>query len=124
MALVVTVPTWLAAGQLSAWSWASVHRGVAVGSPTKPGGRATVRFLTSSVGVVNPMWTLTSLFAPAFGLAGAADRPWKPKAALAAGASAKHAMVATANDIHTRRTRATVRPPIQLCPDLLDYIDV
>ena len=31
------------------------------------------------------MWMLTSLFAPAFGLAGAADRPWKPRAAWAAG---------------------------------------
>ena len=75
MAPVVTVPTWLPLGQESLWSWVTVQRGVAVGSPTRPGGRLTVRSLTSSPAEVNPMWMLTSLCAPAFALVGAAERP-------------------------------------------------
>ncbi len=75
MALAVTVPTWLAVGQESPWSCVIVQSGVTVGLPTMPGGRLMVRSLTSSVAEVKPMWTLKSLFAPAFGLVGAAASP-------------------------------------------------
>ncbi len=75
MTFAVVVPTWLALGQESLWSCVMVQSGVAVGLPTMPGGRLIVRSLTSSVAEVKPMWTLKSLFAPAFGLVGAADSP-------------------------------------------------
>ncbi len=63
MALAVTLPTLVFAGQPSALSWATVQSGVAFGSPTMPGGSPTVRFLTWPP--VKAMWMWKSLWAPA-----------------------------------------------------------
>ena len=51
VALATTVPTWVLAEQpsfpaVAELSWASVHCGVAFGSPTCPGGSPTVRSFT------------------------------------------------------------------------------
>ena len=43
------VPTWVAAGQVSAWNAACVQRGFEVGSPARPGGRLIVMSRTCSV---------------------------------------------------------------------------
>ena len=75
------VPTWLAAGQLPAWNWLSVHFVVALGLPSRPGGRWTVRFLRSS-SPESPMSIATSgwleacvaLPAPGFGFDGVSER--------------------------------------------------
>ena len=62
----VTLPTWVLAGQLSLVQLSRpVHSGVAVGLPTRPGGRWTVRSFTWSAGSLKPMRMLTSLCAPA-----------------------------------------------------------
>ena len=75
------VPTWLAAGQLPAWNWLSVHFVVALGLPSRPGGRWTVRSLRSS-SPESPMSIATSgwleawvaLPAPGFGFDGVSER--------------------------------------------------
>ena len=54
VAAVEIVPTWVLEGQESACSCAIVHRGVAVGFPSSPGGRLMVRSLTRSAGEVKP----------------------------------------------------------------------
>jgi hypothetical protein len=92
--VVDTVPTWLAAGQVSPANSAAVQSGGAVGSPIIPGGRWIVRSLTSSPGVVKPMLTWKSLCAPVAVSSGAAWSPVKPSA-CAAGAAARHAIRAT-----------------------------
>ena len=80
---VVTLPTWVFAGQVSAFSWATVQKGVAVGSPTIPGGRWIVRFLTSVPVSGKATWRVKLLCAPASVAAGWATRPLTLKAACA-----------------------------------------
>src|SRR2546423_7749697 len=113
---VVTVPTWLALGQESLCSRSREQRGVAVGFPTNPGGKATVRSLTWAPASVKPMWMSTLLCAPALGFAGAAERLCKPRAAWAAGAIARHATRTKAHDIHVRRTTSMGPPSPLLVP--------
>src|SRR5918996_248313 len=86
-----TVPSWLLPGQLSALSWATVHSGAELGSPTSPGGRWTVRFSTLSAALVPPpklMLTLKLLLAPEVPFAGAA-LPETVNAAWALGAASR-----------------------------------
>ena len=62
------------------------------------------------------MWTLKSLLAPAFGLVGAADSPWKPRAAWAAGTSARHdAASSERNPLHDEQTSSCLLVPALAC---------
>jgi hypothetical protein len=99
---VLTVPSWLLLGQLSLLSRATVHKGVEVGSPTRPGGRWTIRSLTLSsalAGELKLMLMLKLLLAPEVGLVGAAV-PLTENAAWALGAAARQASVTAAPAIH------------------------
>ena len=106
----VTLPTWVLAGQLSPFSWVTLQSGVAVGLPTRPGGRWTVRSFTWSAASLKPMWMLTSLCAPAARFDGWADSPWRPSAAWAAGARARQSQA-----VKPAMTAAPIRRRAHVC---------
>src|SRR4051794_30342979 len=93
VAIAVTLPTTVVAGQASALSWATVQRGVALGSPIIPGGRPIVRSFTCPP--LKSMWRWTLLWAPACVLAGAATRPLRDSACAEAGTASSAAAAMT-----------------------------
>jgi hypothetical protein len=94
LAWTATSPTCVFAGQAAAWYCASVHFGVANGSPDRPGGRwKTTRRGCSGTGEstlgygVKPATIVTSAFAPALAVDGVSENAVTSNAACAGDAA-------------------------------------
>jgi hypothetical protein len=82
---VVVVPTAVSAGHASRLRSDSAQRTVAIGLPSSPVGRSTVRSRRLSAGSVTEKERLKSLWAPARGSVGAALAPVSPRARAGVG---------------------------------------